>query len=157
VPLSFEGASRLVHNDLLAEHILVDPRSGCVDNPVVPLANTVVDVNIDTIGREDATRPDLKDFIFVYCSNKAKADFNEARAETEKKFKNKLRIEIRESPPGSDNYVFERSGVPVIAYTTGHSKDYHKPSDTANKIHYDNLTNITQMIFSTVWEIAIRE
>jgi len=28
VPLSFEGASRLVHNDLWAEHILVDPRSG---------------------------------------------------------------------------------------------------------------------------------
>ena len=28
VPLSFEGASRLVHNDLFAEHILVDPRSG---------------------------------------------------------------------------------------------------------------------------------
>ena len=30
VPLSFEGASRLVHNDLWAEHILVDPRSGSV-------------------------------------------------------------------------------------------------------------------------------
>jgi len=28
VPLSFEGALRLVHNDLFAEHILVDPRSG---------------------------------------------------------------------------------------------------------------------------------
>jgi aminoglycoside phosphotransferase (APT) family kinase protein len=30
VPLSFEGALRLVHNDLWAEHILVDPRSGSV-------------------------------------------------------------------------------------------------------------------------------
>ncbi len=31
VPLSFEGESRLVHNDLWAEHILVDPRSGSVN------------------------------------------------------------------------------------------------------------------------------
>ncbi len=30
VPLPYEGASRLVHNDLWAEHILVDPRSGIV-------------------------------------------------------------------------------------------------------------------------------
>ena len=30
LPLPFEGASRLVHNDLWAEHILVDPRSGTV-------------------------------------------------------------------------------------------------------------------------------
>jgi len=140
-----------------AEEIGANGSSYYVDNPVVPLANTVVDINIDAIGREDTARPDLKDFIFVYCSSKAKADFNEARTETEKRFKNKLRIEIRKSPPGSDNFIFERSGVPVIAYTTGRSKDYHKPSDTANKIHYDNLTNITQMIFSTVWEIANRE
>ncbi len=30
VPLPYEGASRLVHNDLWAEHILVDPHSGGV-------------------------------------------------------------------------------------------------------------------------------
>lgn len=30
VPLFFEGAPKLVHNDLWAEHILVDPRSGSV-------------------------------------------------------------------------------------------------------------------------------
>ncbi|GAF85175.1 unnamed protein product [marine sediment metagenome] len=31
VPLFFEGAPKLVHNDLWAEHILVDPRSGSVN------------------------------------------------------------------------------------------------------------------------------
>jgi len=140
-----------------AEEIGANGSLHYVENPVAPLTNTVVDINIDAIGREDADRPDLKDFIYVYCSRNGKADLNEVRAESEKHFNDKIRIEVREIAPGSDNAIFERQGVPVIAYTTGRSKDYHKLSDTVKKIHYDNLTVITQMIFTTVWEIANRE
>jgi len=125
-----------------------------MDHPAVPLNNTVVDVNIDAIGREDADRPDLKDYVYIYRSRNGRGNLDTARGNAEKSFAERLKIEIRETPPGSDNTIFERNGVPVLAYTTGRSRDYHKPTDTSNKIHYDNLETITRLIFTTVWEIA---
>jgi len=139
-----------------AEEIGANGSSYFLNNPIIPLDNLIVDINIDAIGREDAGRADLKYFVYIYSSQEAKVNYNEINLIAKEKFKNNLRIEIKETPPGSDNFMFERKGVPTIAYTTGRSKDYHQPLDTANKINYDNLTTITKMIFSTVWEIANR-
>ena len=50
--------------------------------------------------------------------------------------------------------MFEKEGVPVIAYTTGHNRDYHKPSDTKDKLDYKNLHRIVRLVFITMWEIA---
>ena len=49
---------------------------------------------------------------------------------------------------------FDKAGIPVLYYYTGTHMDYHKPSDTSEKINYDNLANITKLIFTTIWEIA---
>jgi hypothetical protein len=137
-----------------AEEIGANGSTYYLENPAVPLTNTVVDVNLDAIGREDASRPLLKDFVYVYISKKAEGEIGLARESIEKRFENRIRVVTKSIPPGSDNYIFEMNDVPAIAYTTGHSRDYHKPSDTADKVHYDNLTAITQMIFATVWELA---
>ena len=128
-----------------------------VENPLSPLSQTVVDVNIDAIGRNDAKRPDLKDFVYIYCSRNGKVDLDEARQKAEKLLPDKLRIEMRTTPPGSDNHIFERQRVPAIAYTTGYSQDYHKPSDTEDKIDYKNMHKIVRMVFATVWELANRD
>lgn len=125
-----------------------------VENPMAPLSNTVVDINIDAIGRDDAQQPKLKDFVYVYCSPNGKAELNRYRADAEGGMADKPRIEIKTTAPGSDNYMFEREGVPVIAYTTGHSRDYHEPSDTKDKLNYENLYRIVRMAFVTMWEIA---
>ena len=36
-------------------------------------------------------------------------------------------------------------------------KDYHKATDTAEKINYELLTKRTKLVFHTAWEIANRE
>jgi len=125
-----------------------------VENPIAALQKTVVDVNIDAIGREDAQRSDLKDFVYVYCSPNGKADLDHFRAKAESVMVDKPRIEIKTAAPGSDNYMFEKEGVPVIAYTTGHNRDYHKPSDTKDMLNYKNLHRIVRLVFITMWEIA---
>lgn len=125
-----------------------------VENPMVPLSHTLVDVNIDAIGREDAKRSELKEFVYVYCSPNLAADLGQARKDAEEMLSKKPQIEPRKTPPGSDNHMFEREGIPAIAYTTGYSKDYHKPTDEAHKINYKNMYNITRMVFVTIWELA---
>jgi C-terminal processing protease CtpA/Prc len=37
---------------------------------------------------------------------------------------------------------FNQAGVPSLSFTTGGHTDYHKPSDTADKISYDDLDRV---------------
>jgi hypothetical protein len=127
------------------------------DHPVFPLSDTVVDVNIDGIGREDASRPGLKDFVHVYLSRNGKPDLQKMRDEAIDAISIKLRLEQRENYGGSDNVFFERELIPAIALSTGHPKDHHKPTDTADKIKYKNVQAIAQLAFAMAWEIANSE
>jgi len=56
----------------------------------------------------------------------------------------------------SDHYNFAKKNIPVIFYFNGTHEDYHKPSDTADKINYSILEKRTKLIFYTAWELANR-
>ena len=55
---------------------------------------------------------------------------------------------------GSDNAYFAKSGVPVVWYHTEGHPDYHLPSDTADKIDYEKMTDITRAAFLCAWRLA---
>jgi Zn-dependent M28 family amino/carboxypeptidase len=54
----------------------------------------------------------------------------------------------------SDHYNFAKNNIPVIFYFSGVHEDYHKPGDDPEKILYDKMCSIAQLVFSTAWEIA---
>ena len=56
----------------------------------------------------------------------------------------------------SDHYNFARHGVPIIFYFDGINDDYHRPSDTPDKIDYDLLTKRVKLVFYTAWEMTNR-
>ncbi|MFZ9661517.1 MAG: M28 family peptidase, partial [Chitinophagaceae bacterium] len=57
----------------------------------------------------------------------------------------------------SDHYNFARKGVPVIFYYDGMLlADYHKPTDTWDKINVPLLRKRAQLVFHTAWEMANR-
>jgi len=57
----------------------------------------------------------------------------------------------------SDHYNFAKNNIPVIFYFDGIHEDYHKPSDTPDKIDYQSLQKRTQLVFATAWELANRK
>jgi Zn-dependent M28 family amino/carboxypeptidase len=57
----------------------------------------------------------------------------------------------------SDHYNFAKKNIPIIFYFNGTHADYHKPTDTADKINYPVLAKRTKLIFHTAWELANRE
>jgi D-arabinose 1-dehydrogenase-like Zn-dependent alcohol dehydrogenase len=57
----------------------------------------------------------------------------------------------------SDHYNFAKFDIPVIFYFNGTHEDYHRPTDTPDKINYELLSERTKLIFFTAWEIANRE
>jgi Zn-dependent M28 family amino/carboxypeptidase len=50
----------------------------------------------------------------------------------------------------TDVATFNQAGVPSLSFTTGAHADYHKPSDTAEKINYEDLDRISAMATAIV-------
>lgn len=55
---------------------------------------------------------------------------------------------------GSDNTPFARKRVPIVWYTTEGHPDYHRPSDSAEKINYAKLSDITRAAYLCLWRLA---
>jgi hypothetical protein len=134
-------------------------------DPIYPLENTVVNLNIDMIGRIDPTREAKnRDYIYLIGSDHDSKDLHNLSEKTNKETINMTldyRFNDKNDPNRfyyrSDHYNFAKKGIPIIFYFTGTHADYHKPTDTPDKIEYDLLELRTQLIFYTAWNIANRD
>lgn len=135
------------------------------ENPVFPLAQTVADLNIDMIGRVDATHDsaEQKNYIYLIGSDKLSTDLHKISEQTNRLFTNldlDYTYNAADDPNRfyfrSDHYNFAKHNIPVIFYFNGVHQDYHKPTDTAEKIDYPLLAKRAKLIFHTAWELANR-
>jgi hypothetical protein len=125
------------------------------EHPVISLDSTFACVNIDMIGRAEAKQKASPDYISGYSY------LSEDLLEVSKRNssliapgmadKMEFRAKVR---GGSDHYYFAKHGIPSLFYFEGIHKDYHKPSDTPDKILYSRMEKIVRIIFATTWELA---
>jgi Zn-dependent M28 family amino/carboxypeptidase len=54
----------------------------------------------------------------------------------------------------SDHYNFAKMGVPIAFFTTGLHVDYHRPSDTPDKIDYAAMQVISKTVAAVSWQLA---
>jgi Zn-dependent M28 family amino/carboxypeptidase len=54
----------------------------------------------------------------------------------------------------SDHYNFAKVGIPVAFYTTGLHPDYHRASDSPDKIDYASMALITRNIAGAAWVLG---
>jgi len=57
----------------------------------------------------------------------------------------------------TDSGSFNQAGVVTLNFTTGAHADYHKPSDTSEKINYEDLDRIVAMAVSLIRSVADAE
>jgi len=135
------------------------------NHPLFPLEKTTADLNIDMIGRTDATRKDTNNYIYVVGDDKLSTDLKPISEAQNNKY-TKLQLDYKFNDPNdpnriyfrSDHYNFARKGVPIIFYYDGMlGADYHKPTDTPDKINYPLMAKRAQLVFYTAWEMANRD
>lgn len=56
--------------------------------------------------------------------------------------------------PRGDHVAFETMEIPVLFFTCGVYKDYHKPTDTAEKLNYQKMQRSVSVIAETVKTLA---
>ncbi|MDR6405611.1 MULTISPECIES: M28 family metallopeptidase [Chryseobacterium] len=130
------------------------------DNPVFTLANTVADLNIDMIGRDDPQNRG-KQYVYVIGSEMLSSQLKVINEAANKKTNN-LELNYSYDDPNdpqrlyyrSDHYNFAKNNVPVAFFFDGIHEDYHKPTDDVEKIDYKLLEKRTQLVFATAWELA---
>jgi Zn-dependent M28 family amino/carboxypeptidase len=130
-------------------------------HPVYPMENTVCDLNIDMIGRVDEAHKDNEKYVYLIGSDRLSMDLHNI-SETVNKQTSNLALDYTfnsEDDPNqfyyrSDHYNFAKNNIPVIFYFSGVHEDYHKPGDDPEKILYDKMCSIAQLVFSTAWEVA---
>ena len=134
------------------------------ENPVFPLANTVANLNIDMIGRIGNGMENAGDYVYLIGSDKLSTELHELSEEVNRKYLN-MNLDYTyndENDPNrfyyrSDHYNFAKHDIPIIFYFNGVHPDYHKPTDTPDKIEYDLLEKRAKLVFLTAWEIANRD
>ena len=137
------------------------------DHPIFPLDKTTVDLNTDMIGRIDTERKtgDTMNYVYVIGHDKLSSDLP-AINEGANNNNTKLVLDYKFDDPNdpnriyyrSDHYNFARKGVPILFFYDGMLKaDYHRPTDTVEKINWDLYEKRARMIFLTAWEMANRE
>lgn len=57
----------------------------------------------------------------------------------------------------SDHFNFARHGVPIAFFFTGLHKDYHQPSDTPDKIHYEKLLRVATYVYDLAFELGVQD
>lgn len=108
-----------------------------VNHPLLPLANTVAMINMDMIGRMKDRR------LVIGGVGTAKEWRDIMAADTDKSFQ----LTLNEDGFGpSDHSSFYAKQIPVLFFWTGTHNDYHKPSDTFEKINYDDEALILKMV-----------
>ena len=135
------------------------------DNPLYPLANTIANLNIDMVGRTDPKRKSSNpDYIYLIGSDRLSTELHELSEEVNKATVNielDYTFNAHDDPNRfyfrSDHYNFGKNNIPVIFYFNGTHADYHKPTDTVEKIEFDLMKTRAQLIFATAWELANRK
>lgn len=134
------------------------------ENPLFPIENTITDINIDMIGRRDDAHADSNNYVYVIGANRLSTDLDNICTIANAKF-TQLILDYKYNDPKdpnrfyerSDHYNFAKKGIPSVFLFNGTHADYHKPTDSADKIEYDALAKRAQFAFVVAWELANRE
>lgn len=137
-----------------------------VAHPKIPLAKTVVDINIDMIGRVDPKYEAAKNpnYVYVIGSDKISKDLDDILQRQNKETTN-LTLDYTyndDNDPNrfyyrSDHYNFAKNGIPVVFFFNGTHADYHKPGDDFEKINFDKMASIVKLAFGVGWEVSNRQ
>jgi hypothetical protein len=120
--------------------------------PIFPLADTVAMVNLDMVGRLKPDKETGKEKVLVEGSGTAKT-FNELLDTLNKNYDFKFTKQASGFGP-SDHSSFYEKKIPVIFLWTGDHSDYHRPTDTSDKINYAGMNKIVNFAQEVIQNLS---
>jgi hypothetical protein len=134
------------------------------DFPAIPLEKIQVALNMDMVGRDDCNNleGDFTNSLFIVGADRISTDLHNLIVQTNGATARPLALDYElndlNDPENvytrSDHYSYAAKGIPVAFFTTGLHPDYHRITDTAEKIQFPKMTRIAQLVYEVGFSIA---
>ncbi len=136
-------------------------------NPKLPLADMVCELQMDMVGRDsdgaqngDPNRVDVAadnvNTIRLVGSKRISTELHALILDLNKHVGFTFKYDAEDVYTRSDHYNFAVKGIPISFLFDGFHPDYHKPTDTVDKINFDKLTNAARLYYLVTSEAANR-
>jgi hypothetical protein len=143
---------RLVFMTFSAEESgLIGSEAYCKD-PLFPLEKTAAMINLDMVGRLVNDKDSGKGRLTVYGTGTAKT-FDALIESLNRKYD----FQLKKVPTGlgpSDQMTFYEKKVPVFFFFTNDHTDYHRPSDTSDKINVPGMRRVVELTEDLAAQLA---
>ena len=145
-----------------------------VERPAFPLEKTVALFQMDMIGRDEEITDPQNPRFFGLPKQSAQENRNSlhilgySRSEELRNLVTQnnqqigldLKFQYDHTPANllrrSDQWPFLSNDVPALFFHTGLHPDYHRPTDTPEKINYPKMEKVVRLVFLCSWAAANR-
>lgn len=131
-----------------------------VDYPVVGDINKIIaQLNMDMVGRNQNDDPAHSNMVLA---DRISTELHNINEDANASLETPLTLDYSMNDPAdpqsiytrSDHYSYAARGIPIVFYFTGLHPDYHRPSDTVDKIVFDKVRRIAQLAYETGRRVA---
>ncbi|HVT11032.1 MAG TPA: M28 family peptidase [Fimbriimonadaceae bacterium] len=135
------------------------------DNPIFPHDQMIAELQMDMVGRDsegvqngDTSRVDKKeeniDTIRLVGSKRISTDLDNLIEKDNRYIGFKFKWDAEDVYTRSDHYNFAKHGIPIAFLFDGFHPDYHRPTDTVDKIDWVKLTNAAKLYYIVSLDLA---
>jgi len=127
------------------------------DHPTVPLDHIVAQLNIDMIGRNHDNLESESNTVYTVGADRISTELHNILVDANAGLAKPMSINFQLNDPTdseriyyrSDHYSYAAKGIPIIFFTTFLHPDYHRPSDQVEKINFEKMARIVQLVYET--------
>jgi hypothetical protein len=134
------------------------------DYPIVPLEKVQTQLNMDMVGRDDCNdlEGDYTNTLFIVGADRISTDLHNVIVQTNNILRQPLTLDYELNDPAdpesvytrSDHYSYASKGIPIAFFTTGLHPDYHRVTDTVDKILFPKMARIAQLVYEVGFTVA---
>lgn len=132
------------------------------DYPAIPIEKTVANLNMDMIGRNRDDKPEEANSVYLVGSDRISSELHNLSTAANASLSQPLKLDYEMNDPTdleqvyyrSDHYSYAAKGIPIIFYTTGLHPDYHGAGDHVEKILFEKMARIGQLVYETGKRVA---
>jgi hypothetical protein len=132
------------------------------DFPTVPIDKVLAQLNMDMVGRNHDNLETESDTVYPVGSDRISSELHNIMIDANESLSKPLTLNFALNDPTdpervyyrSDHYNYALKGIPVIFFTTNLHPDYHRVTDSVEKINFEKMTRITQLVYETGRRVA---
>jgi Zn-dependent M28 family amino/carboxypeptidase len=132
------------------------------DFPLVPIDRISAQLNMDMIGRNRDGKDSEANTLYVVGSDRISSELHNVMIDANAGMSKPLTLDYELNDPTdperiyyrSDHYSYAAKGIPIIFFTTGLHSDYHRVTDSVEKINFEKMSRIGQLVYGIGQRLA---